>query len=105
MKKVKMVDYTRLSVRALNTPEYAHLRYLIFWPLFGIAFLIIERLWIREKYYAVSCWIDSQIPFCEFFLPAYLSEVFGIFKSNYNDIFRNRECLEVVYKNECSFLW
>lgn len=72
MKIWKMVDYTRLSVRTLNTPEYSHLRYLVFWPLFGIAFLIIERLWIRENYYAVSCWIDSQIPFCEFFLPAYL---------------------------------
>ena len=67
-----MVDYTRLSVSTLSAPEYTHLRYLIFWPLFGIAFLTIERLWIREKYYAVSCWIDSQIPFCEFFLPAYL---------------------------------
>ena len=50
MKKVKMVDYTRLSVRTLNAPEYTHLHYLIFWPLFGIALITIARLRIRGKY-------------------------------------------------------
>ena len=34
----------------LNTPEFKHLKYLLFWPVYGFFFLLVERLWIRESY-------------------------------------------------------
>ena len=32
----------------------------------------MERLWVRETYYPISCSLDNLIPFCEFFLIPYL---------------------------------
>ena len=34
--------------------------------------MTVERLWIREVYYPISCPLDDLIPFCEFFLIPYL---------------------------------
>ena len=55
-----------------NTPEFQHLKYLVFWPIFGVLFLIVERLWIRDRYTKVHCSLDDLIPFCECFLIPYL---------------------------------
>ena len=66
------VDYRRFRFSKLNTPEYRHLKLLLYWPVFGLFFLMVERLWIRETYYPISCPLDNLIPFCEFFLIPYL---------------------------------
>ena len=66
------VDYRRFRVAKLNSPEFRHLKLLIFWPLFGLAFLTVERFWIRDSYFPVSCALDEHIPFCEYFLIPYL---------------------------------
>ncbi len=67
-----MVDYRTFRFEKLNSPEFRHLKYLLYWPLFGLAFFILERLWIRETYYPIYCSLDDYIPFCEYFLIPYL---------------------------------
>lgn len=46
--------------------------YLLYWPVFGVLFLCVERLWIRDSYYPISCPLDDWIPFCEYFVVPYL---------------------------------
>lgn len=72
MKRKTVVDYRKFRFSKMNTPEFEHLKYLIYWPIFGLLFLTVERLWIRESYYPISCSLDDRIPFCEFFLIPYL---------------------------------
>lgn len=56
----------------LNAPEFKHLKYLVFWPVYGFFFLFVERIWIRDYYMPVYCTLDDKIPFCEYFLIPYL---------------------------------
>lgn len=72
MKKSNIVDYRAFRFPKLNTPEFGHLKYLAYWPVFGLLFLVVERLWVRETYYPISCPLDDAIPFCEYFLVPYL---------------------------------
>ncbi len=72
MRGLQMVDYQKFRFSKLNTPEFEHLKYLAYWPVFGVLFLTVERLWIRERYYPISCPLDDMIPFCEYFLIPYL---------------------------------
>lgn len=72
MQGKKMVDYRNFRFSKLNTPEFQHLKYLVFWPIFGVLFLIVERLWIRDHYTSIHCSLDDLIPFCEYFLIPYL---------------------------------
>jgi len=67
-----MVDYRRFRLSRLNTPEFSHLKYLAYWPVFGLFFLTVERLWVRESYHPMHCAWDDAIPFCEYFLVPYL---------------------------------
>ena len=66
------VDYRRFRFSRLNAPEFRHLKLLLFWPLFGLAFLWLERFPPVEYYYPVRCALDDLIPFCEIFLIPYL---------------------------------
>jgi len=48
-------------------------RTLIFWPCFGLAFYVVEQInrnpW---KCFEISCTWDAYIPFCEYFVVAYV---------------------------------
>lgn len=72
MQRGNIVNYRQFRFRKLNTPEFEHLKYLAYWPVFGFFFLLVERLWIRESYYPIHCAWDDAIPFCEYFLIPYL---------------------------------
>lgn len=72
MQEKKMVDYRNFRFSKLNTPEFQHLKYLVFWPVFGVLLLTVERLWIRDHYISIHCSLDDLIPFCEYFLIPYL---------------------------------
>lgn len=72
MNKAEMVDYQVFTFSKLNTPEFKHLKYLLYWPIYGLLFLVVERLWIRESYFPIHCGLDDHIPFCEYFLIPYL---------------------------------
>jgi len=72
MKSWEPVDYRTFRLNRLNTPEFRHLKYLLYWPVFGFLFLTVERLWIRSSYFPIHCALDDAIPFCEYFLIPYL---------------------------------
>lgn len=65
-----MVNYKSFRLNKINTPEFEHVKLLLFWPFFGLAFLTLERFLILD-YHAVSCRLDSMIPFCEYFVIPY----------------------------------
>lgn len=65
-----MISYRNLNLHTLNTPEYSHVKLLFYWPIYGLAFLTLERLLPGMEYHAVWCPLDDYIPFFEgFFLP------------------------------------
>ena len=43
MWKEKATDYRRFRLDRLNTPEFKHLKYLLFWPVYGFFFLLVAR--------------------------------------------------------------
>lgn len=65
-----MIDYRSFRLSKLNTPEFSHLKLLLFWPLYGLCFLLLERF-LPLNFHPIECALDAKIPFCEWFLPAY----------------------------------
>lgn len=66
------VDYRKLRLNNLNSPEFKHLKLLLYWPLYGLAFLYAERFYQVDHYYEMYCRLDDYIPFVEIFLIPYL---------------------------------
>ena len=66
------VDYRKLTVDNLSSSEFRHVKLLLFWPIFGLAFLYVERFYPAGLYYPMYSPLDDCIPFCEFFLIPYL---------------------------------
>lgn len=66
------VNYREFRIHKLNTPEFSHVRLLLYWPIFGLLFLFLERLQPQRNYYPVYCGLDDIIPFCEWALLPYL---------------------------------
>lgn len=64
------VDYKNFNIKNLNTPEFSHLKLLLYWPLYGLFFMTLER-GLKLDYTYVSSVFDSFIPFCEFFIIPY----------------------------------
>ena len=71
-----MVDYRKLRPGNITSPEYKHLLLLLYWPVYGLTFLILERV-LTLTYHPIEAAFDSKIPFCEFFVfPNYFWFVF-----------------------------
>lgn len=66
------VDYRKLRPGNLNSPEFCHLKLLLYWPIYGLMFLFVERFYPVESYHVVYCFLDDWIPFNEWFLIPYL---------------------------------
>lgn len=71
MTRTKAVDYRSFRLSKLGTPEFCHLKLLFFWPLFGIAFFLLERVIPQSGYYVMYCPLDEWLPFCEWFVIPY----------------------------------
>ena len=67
-----VVDYRRLRPDNIGSEEFRHVKLLLFWPVFGLAFLYVERFYPAALYYPMYSPLDDYIPFCEFFLIPYL---------------------------------
>ena len=67
-----IVDYRKLRINTISSDEYKHLKLLLFWPVFGLLFMFVERFYQVEYYHPVYCSLDDMIPFCEWFLIPYL---------------------------------
>lgn len=67
-----VVDYREFRIHKLNTDQFRHLKLLLFWPVFGVMFLFVERFYQVDSYYVVYCKLDDYIPFQEWFVIPYL---------------------------------
>ena len=65
-------DYRALRLRSITEPAYRHILLLLYWPVHGLLFLLLERGGLAERYYAVECALDALIPFNEWFFLPYL---------------------------------
>ena len=65
-----MVDYRKLRPSNITSPEFRHLLLLLYWPIYGLTFLILER-GLTLNYHPVETALDAKLPFCEYFVPAY----------------------------------
>lgn len=67
-----MINYREFRLNKLSTPEFSHLWLLLFWPIYGIAFQLLERC-MKADFTPIWCAWDDMIPFCEWFvIPYYL---------------------------------
>lgn len=71
-KKREWIDYRNFRFHKLNTDEFRHLKLLLWWPFYGLAFAFVERFSPIQNYYPMHCRLDDMIPFNEFFVIPYL---------------------------------
>ena len=64
--------YRDIRLNNLTSPRFRHVLLLVFWPLYGIAFSLVE-LW-EQRDFTVVYWpgVDDIIPFCEWFVIPYI---------------------------------
>lgn len=67
-----MVDYRDLRLSNLTEPRFRHVFLLLFWPFYGLYFLLLERGGLTSGFTPVWCPLDDMIPFCEWFFIAYV---------------------------------
>ncbi len=75
------VHYRDFRLKKLNTPEYRHLWYFLFWPVYILRYLLIENLNPAAVYTPIHCALDDRIPFFEGFLIFYVlwyAAIFGM---------------------------
>ena len=70
--EMKKTDFRNFTWDKLNTEEYSHLKLLLYWPVYGLLFYFVERVYAPGGYIVMHCALDDAIPFCEFFLIPYL---------------------------------
>ena len=66
------IDYRQFRLSKLNTDEFRHLLYLLYWPIYGLFFLFVERFYQPSVWHSVSCSLDAKIPFNEWFVIPYI---------------------------------
>ena len=67
-----VVDYREFRLSRLKEPRFYHLLYLLGWVGYFTLYFITENLIPREKCYPVHSPLDDMIPFCEYFVIAYV---------------------------------
>ena len=67
-----MIDYRKFRFSKLNTPQFSHLKLLLYWPLYGLAFFFVERVSTDRAWRVMHCALDDLIPFCEYFVIPYM---------------------------------
>lgn len=72
------VDYRKLRLSNLRSPEYRHLLLLLGWVGYFILYFLTENLIPAERCTPVHCYWDDFVPFCEWFVIPYVSWYFLI---------------------------
>lgn len=70
--RAPVVDYRKLRLSNLKSPEYRHLFWLLGWVAYFIMYFLTENLIPEEKCHIVTLPIDYKIPYCEWFVLAYV---------------------------------
>lgn len=65
------VDYRSFRLRWINEPQFRHLWWLLFFPLYWLRYPLIENLNPAQYYHPSSCPLDDWIPFSEWFIIPY----------------------------------
>ncbi len=71
MTRPPAVDYRKLRLYNITSPEYRHLLLLSGWLVYFVLYFLTENLIPPEHCYPVHCRLDDFIPFCEYFLIPY----------------------------------
>ena len=71
-------DLRNFRPRKMNEPQYRHLWWLLFWPVYLLRYFLIELCNPARSYHVMHCVLDDKIPFCEFFLVFYVCWYFFI---------------------------
>lgn len=66
------VDYRQFRLSRIREPQFAHLKLLLGWVFYFIAYFLTENLIPAEACRPVWCIVDDWIPFCEVFLIPYV---------------------------------
>lgn len=66
------VDYRRLRLHNLTSTEFRHLLLLLYWPLYGLLFMYVEKFYPVEHYRVMYSPLDDLIPFNELFVIPYI---------------------------------
>ena len=70
--KKPVVDYRRLRLNNLNTPEFSHLKLLLGWVGYFVLYFLTENLIPAENCHLIHSPLDDLIPFNEFFVLFYV---------------------------------
>ena len=70
--KQPVVDYRKLRLSNITSPEYRHLLLLLGWVVYFSFYFLTENLIPAEKCHPVHCFIDDIIPFNEWFVLPYV---------------------------------
>ncbi len=68
-----VIDYRKVRLNNLLSPEYRHVLLLLYWLGYLLSFIFIERLTPAAQHHTVWCPLDDMIPFCEWFIFPYMS--------------------------------
>lgn len=66
-----VVDYRKLRLHNLTSPQYRHLLLLLGWVVYFCLYFLTENLIPAEDCYPVWCKLDDMIPFNEYFVLFY----------------------------------
>lgn len=67
------LDYRKLRLSNLRSPEYRHLLLLLGWVGYFALYFLTENLIPAERCTPVHCFLDDLVPFCEWFVIPYVS--------------------------------
>ena len=67
------VDYRKLRLHNITSPQYRHLLLLLGWAGYFLLFFLTENLIPAERCTPVWCPLDDMVPFCEWFVIPYVS--------------------------------
>ena len=73
MKKLKLENrYRDFHFKRLKDSDFSHVWLLLYWPIYGILFIFVERFYSVTEYHITHFVLDDMIPFNEIFLVPYL---------------------------------
>ena len=67
------VDYRKLRLSNIRTPEFRHLLLLLGWVGYFVLYFLTENLIPVENCHPIHCRLDDIIPFCDWFTIPYVS--------------------------------
>ena len=67
-----VTDLRHFRLRKIKEPQYRHLWWLLFWPVYLLRYFLIETCNPAQSYHVMYCFLDDRIPFREGFLVFYV---------------------------------